>query len=110
LKAQAERAPDRAAQFAALGDAQRLRLVETLAARGEASISDLSSGAGVTRQAVTRHLKVLEGAGLVQGTIRGREHVWVLDADGLASAEAEFERLKAAWRQRLARLKLLVEG
>lgn len=101
--------PERAAQFAALGDPQRLRLVETLAAAGEASISDLSAGAGVTRQAVTRHLKVLEGAGLVRGTMRGREHRWSLDENGLASAEAEFERLKTAWRQRLARLKLLVE-
>lgn len=102
--------PDRAAQFAALGDPQRLRLVEALATTGEASISDLSAGAGVTRQAVTRHLKVLEGAGLVRGTMHGREHRWALDENGLAATEAEFERLKAAWRQRLARLKLLVEG
>jgi len=101
--------PDASTQFAALGDAQRLRLVERLAEAGEASISDLTGGAGVTRQAVTRHLKVLEGAGLVRGRIDGREHRWSLDEAGIAAAEAELDRLKAAWRTRLARLKLLVE-
>jgi DNA-binding transcriptional ArsR family regulator len=105
--------PDRtrqfAARFAALGDPQRLRLVEALAERGDASISDLTAGSGVSRQAVTRHLRVLEGAGLVHGRVAGRERRWTLDAGGIDAAETELERLKAAWRQRLARLKLLVE-
>jgi ArsR family transcriptional regulator, cadmium/lead-responsive transcriptional repressor len=100
---------DRARRFGALGDPQRLRIVDRLAERGEASISELTAGAGVSRQAVTRHLAVLEEAGLVRGRAAGRERRWELDAAGLGEAEAELDRLKAAWRARLARFKLLVE-
>ena len=96
--------------FAALGDPQRLRIVERLAGGDAHSISALSAGAGVTRQAVTRHLRVLEDAGLVRGARDGREHRWALDDAGLAAAQAALEAIGAEWRGRLARLKLHVES
>src|SRR5512134_3728082 len=72
--------------FAALGDATRLRLVSRLCTGGPASISALSAGAGVTRQAVTKHLHVLAQAGLVQGTRRGRERIWELQPGRIEDA------------------------
>ena len=101
--------PERIRQFAALGDAQRVRLVEMLAERRDASITELAQGSGVTRQAVTRHLQVLADAGWVQARTEGRERRWELDPTAFEAAEAEIDRLKSAWRQRLARLKLFVE-
>ena len=59
--------------FAALGDETRLQVVARLCAEGPLSIVRLSSGAGVTRQAVAKHLRVLEGAGVVHGSKEGRD-------------------------------------
>lgn len=101
---------DLAARFAALGDTRRLALLEDIAAGGKVSIAVLASGSDVTRQAITRHLRVLEDAGLVRGSVRGREHLWSLDDAEVAAVQAELDRLAGRWRQRLARLKLLVEG
>jgi len=95
--------------FAALSDAQRLRLLKRLSDGERHSISELSNGAGVTRQAVTRHLRVLEGARLVRGKRDGREHLWSLDEAGLAAAQSELDAIARAWRTKLARLKRLVE-
>ena len=64
--------------FAALGDETRLRLVSRLCAGGPASIARLTAASSVTRQAITKHLQVLAGAGLVRSTRRGRERVWEL--------------------------------
>src|SRR5437016_14043525 len=83
--------------FAALGDETRLRLVSRLCARGPASIARLASGAGVTRQAVTKHLHVLARAGVVRGARRGREHVWDLDPRQLAEARRHVE---SSWTSR----------
>ena len=65
-----------AAMFAALGDETRLGLLQRLSAEGPMSITRLTQKAGVTRQAVTRHLDVLETAGLVRSRRQGRERVW----------------------------------
>ncbi len=65
-----------AAMFAALGDETRLGLLQRLLAEGPMSITRLTKNAGVTRQAVTRHLDVLETAGLVRSRREGRERVW----------------------------------
>lgn len=62
--------------FAALGDPTRLGIVARLCATGSMSIVRLTEGARVTRQAVTKHLHILAGAGLVRGTRVGRDHVW----------------------------------
>src|SRR5919201_7037261 len=91
--------------FAALGDETRLRLVSRLCARGPASIARLASGAGVTRQAITKHLHVLARAGLVRGTRRGREHVWELAPEQLAEARRYLESVSQQWDDALSRLK-----
>lgn len=95
--------------FAALGDETRLRLVSRLCARGPASIARLASGAGVTRQAVTKHLHVLARAGVIRGARRGREHVWELDPAQLAEARRYLESISRSWDDALSRLKDFVE-
>jgi len=95
--------------FAALGDETRLRLVSRLCARGPASIARLASGAGVTRQAVTKHLHVLARAGVIRGARRGREHVWELDPAQLAEARRYLESISRSWDDALSHLKAFVE-
>jgi len=95
--------------FAALGDPLRLRLVTRLGDGGPLSITELTSGSRVSRQAVTKHLRVLEGAGLARSRRHGRERRWELDGDELAAAQAQLEKVAAQWDRRLARLKALVE-
>ncbi len=78
--------------------------------RGEAlSISTLAKDEPVTRQAITRHLEVLEDVGLVSGSKVGRERVWELDPERFADAEGALARIREEWSGRLARLKGLVE-
>lgn len=89
--------------FAALGDPQRLRLVRRLSEGGAHSIGALAEGAGITRQAVARHLGLLEGAGLVRGVRDGREHLWVLDETGLVAGRRELIMIARAWRTRRQR-------
>jgi DNA-binding transcriptional ArsR family regulator len=95
--------------FAALGDATRLALVDRLSAEGPGSISRLTEGTSVTRQAITKHLQVLAGAGLVKDVRRGREHIWELEAARLEDARAWLDELSARWDEALGRLKALVE-
>lgn len=96
--------------FAALGDPIRLRLLAKLSAGGPLSITQLAEGEPVTRQAVTKHLDVLAGAGLVRDARRGRERQWELDAAPLDAARSCLDLVARAWDQRLARLRKLVEG
>ena len=72
----ARRAADAAPIFFALGDETRLRLLSRLSQEGPLSISRLSEGASITRQAVTKHLDSLERSGLLRATRRGRERVY----------------------------------
>ncbi len=100
---------DDAAVFAALGDATRLRLIGRLRA-GPTSIVGLTEGADMTRQAVTKHLYVLEKAGLVTCARLGRTRQWQLDRRRLDAARAALEALSRDWDARLERLKALVEA
>ena len=95
--------------FAALGDETRLRLVVRLGADGPLSIARLTAGSAVTRQAITRHLEVLAGAGLVRDTRRGRERIWELDAARLDEARRYLEQVSQQWDRALDRLKKFVE-
>jgi DNA-binding transcriptional ArsR family regulator len=95
--------------FAALGDATRLSLVGRLSVDGPLSITRLSEGAGVTRQAVTRHLYALGDAGLVRHTRRGRERVWELDVKRLEFAKSYLDQISAQWDDAADRLKAFVE-
>ncbi|MDB4945894.1 MAG: Transcriptional regulator, ArsR family [Labilithrix sp.] len=96
--------------FAALGDPTRLQVVLRLSQEGPLSISRLTDGAGVTRQAVTKHLRVLEEAGLVQGARAGRENVWQLETRRLADARRHLELVSARWDEAIERLRALVES
>ncbi|MBI4916626.1 MAG: helix-turn-helix transcriptional regulator [Acidobacteria bacterium] len=103
-------ARDPASVFAALGDRTRLRLVARMAADEPQSISRLTAGTGVTRQAVTRHLQVLAAAGLVRGRRRGREVVWAIEPDRLVEARRALDEISAQWDRALARLRAHVEA
>jgi DNA-binding transcriptional ArsR family regulator len=95
--------------FAALGDDVRLYLVARLSAGGPLSITRLAEGVPVTRQAVTKHLHVLEDAGLIAGARNGREQIWELRPDALAEARAALDTIGEQWENALGRLKELVE-
>jgi DNA-binding transcriptional ArsR family regulator len=95
--------------FAALGDATRLRLVGRLCADGPLSIARLSEGAGVTRQAVTKHLHALGDAGLVHHSRRGRERIWELEPKRVAKAQQCLQQIAGEWDAAIGRLKAFVE-
>lgn len=95
--------------FAALGDTTRLGLLRRLSADGPLSITRLSEGTGVTRQAITRHLHALGRAGLVRDARRGREHVFTLDLKRLEKARQYLDHVAAQWDAAAARLKAFVE-
>jgi DNA-binding transcriptional ArsR family regulator len=95
--------------FAALGDATRLRLVARLSGDGPLSIARLSDDAGVTRQAVTKHLHALAGAGLVRDHRRGRERIWELEPRRLERARRCLDQISDQWGAALARLAAFVE-
>jgi DNA-binding transcriptional ArsR family regulator len=96
--------------FSALGDETRLAVVARLCAGGPQSITRLTSGSGVTRQGITKHLNVLAGAGLVRGVRRGRERIWELDAKQLDDASRWLDQISKRWNEALGRLKKFVEG
>lgn len=98
-----------AALFAALGDETRLRIVLRLSRGEPVSITDLAAGGDITRQAVTKHLHVLAGAGLVRGARLGREQRWSLDQKQLEQARAFLESISQRWDDRLAKLKTMLE-
>ena len=87
--------------FAALGDATRLRIVARLCSGGPQSITRLTEGSDVSRQAVTKHLRVLEGAGVVRGVRHGRESRWALAPEKLEAAQRYLERISHEWNTRL---------
>jgi DNA-binding transcriptional ArsR family regulator len=94
--------------FAALGDENRLRLLARLAG-GPLSISRLTAGSGITRQGVTKHLRVLAGAGLVRSSRRGKESLWQLERRRLEEARRSLDFISRQWDQSLSKLKLFVE-
>jgi DNA-binding transcriptional ArsR family regulator len=95
--------------FAALGDPTRLRLVARLCAAGPMSIARLTAGADVSRQAVSKHLYVLAGAGLVRSRRRGRESVWEVEPGRLVAARRFLDLMSLWWDDVLGRLKAAVE-
>lgn len=106
----APRAPDLADVFFALGDATRLRLVAVMCAGGLFSITQLTASSDITRQAVTKHLRVLAHAGLVHDVRAGRERLWQLDPAPLDEARRSLEQIGQQWDQALGRLKAFVES
>jgi DNA-binding transcriptional ArsR family regulator len=100
---------DAAPLFQALGDETRLRLVVRLCDDGPLSITSLTVRTAVTRQAVTKQLRILEGAGLVMETRRGRESIWQLQPGSLEEARRYLALISEQWDGALRRLKALVE-
>jgi DNA-binding transcriptional ArsR family regulator len=103
-------AVDPARIFAALGDDTRLSLLADLSAGGPRSIAALSADRKLTRQAVTKHLHVLQQAGLVASIRVGRESRYTFRPDPLGIARDYLDRVSAQWDEALGRLKLLVEA
>ena len=95
--------------FGALGDPTRLRLVARLSQGGPQSITRLTRGSPLTRQAITKHLRVLSGAGLVRGTRAGRESLWELERKQLDVAHRYLDSISRRWDQALDRLREFVE-
>jgi DNA-binding transcriptional ArsR family regulator len=95
--------------FAALGDETRLALVARLCAGGPQSITRLTAGSAVTRQAITKHLETLAAAGLVHDVRHGRERIWELDTDRLGEARRWLDQISKRWDEALDRLKKFVE-
>ena len=95
--------------FAALGDPTRLHLVSRLSAEGPLSIAALTPGTKVTRQAVTKHLRVMAQAGLLRSRRSGRQRLWELAPDQLAEARRCLEAISREWDGALARLREHVE-
>jgi DNA-binding transcriptional ArsR family regulator len=95
--------------FAALGDETRLGIVTRLCAEGPLSITRLTVGGRVTRQAVTKHLHVLAGAGLANSSQTGRERIWKLEPQPLLTARECLSQISAQWDEALARLQRFVE-
>jgi DNA-binding transcriptional ArsR family regulator len=74
------------------------------------SITRLAAGSSVTRQAVTKHLHVMEKAGLVHGTRRGRERIWQLNPRRIEKAQRDLEQISKRWDEALGRLRTIVEN
>jgi DNA-binding transcriptional ArsR family regulator len=95
--------------FAALGDETRLRLVARLCDGGPMSIASLTAGSHITRQAITKHLHVMEGAGLVRSTRNGRESLWQLEQRRITEARHYLDLISKQWDEALGRLRKFVE-
>jgi DNA-binding transcriptional ArsR family regulator len=106
----AARRRQQAAVCAALGDETRLSLLGTLCAGEPRSIAQLTGCSRLTRQAITKHLKVLEQAGIVHSERSGRESLFEFDPTPINELRAYLERVSAQWDEVLGRLKVLVES
>ena len=95
--------------FFALGDETRLAVVRKLGSGVALSATTLSDGAEVTRQAIVKHLQVLEGAGLVTHERSGREVLYALERQRLDDARAFLDGISAGWDRAIARLRHMVE-
>jgi DNA-binding transcriptional ArsR family regulator len=99
----------RAPVFAALGDETRLSLLTKLGDRQPHSISQLTHGSRLTRQAITKHLRVLQRARIVRGSRTGRESRFILDPRPIDDLRHYLDSVSAQWDEALARLKSFVE-
>jgi DNA-binding transcriptional ArsR family regulator len=100
----------KAAVFRALGDETRLSLLAKLSSGKQYSIAELTEGTKLTRQAVTKHLRVLERVRMVHGTREGRESLFAFDPQPVIEMKEYLEYVSKQWGVALARLKNFVEG
>lgn len=95
------------AVFHALGDATRRRMLRSLA-QGERSVGELAEPFRMSLAAASKHVKALEGAGLIRREVRGRTHICRLDAGPLSAADAWLRHYEQFWTTRLDRLEELL--
>jgi DNA-binding transcriptional ArsR family regulator len=100
----------KAAVFAALGDETRLSLLARLCDGRRYSIAELTEGTKLTRQAVTKHLRVLQRVRIVHGTREGRQSLFQFDPQPVIEMKEYLERVSKQWDSALARLKSFVEN
>ena len=98
-----------ASVFAALGDSTRLSLVARLSRGKPASIAQLTEGSKLTRQAITKHLRVLERAGIVHSLRTGRQSLFEFDPRPIEEIKTYLDIVSKEWDQALARLRSFVE-
>jgi len=114
LSRKRQRAPDspdaQATIFAALGDGTRLALIIRLAGGQPYSISQLTTGSRLTRQAITKHLRVLERAGIVCCAHSGRESRFKFNPQPMIEVKQYLDHISDQWDESLSRLKSLVEN
>jgi DNA-binding transcriptional ArsR family regulator len=96
--------------WAAIGDPTRRRMLDLLLVDGEGTATSLGRQLPVTRQAVAKHLAVLDRVGLVRATTAGRERRYRVDEAQLARAAAQLESVGSAWDARLRRIKRIAEA
>ncbi|MFN8039419.1 MAG: metalloregulator ArsR/SmtB family transcription factor [Acidimicrobiales bacterium] len=96
--------------FTALADATRRELLREVVARAPVTATELAADRAISRQAVAKHLRALEEAGLVTARREGRETRYEADPAPLGAASAWIDATGAAWRRRLGRLRRAVEG
>jgi DNA-binding transcriptional ArsR family regulator len=95
--------------FAALGDQTRLALVTRLSTGQPYSISQLTAGSRMTRQAITKHLRVLESVGIVNSIRTGRENLFEFNPQPIEDLRDYLDVVSRQWDEALARLKSFVE-
>ena len=96
--------------WSAIGDPTRRRMLDLLLTAGAGTATTLSDGLPVTRQAVAKHLVVLDRVGLVHATTSGRERLYRVDEAQLARAVAQLSSVGSAWDARLHRIKTIAEA
>jgi DNA-binding transcriptional ArsR family regulator len=104
------RTPELAQLFAALGEPTRLSVVDRLRDGSERSIAAIATGLPISRQALTKHLRVLEAAGVASSRRLGRETVYRIDPAGLVAAERWIANVSKQWDSAIHRLKKHVEN
>ena len=105
----AQRQHPHAQIFAALGDRTRLALVAKLCGGEPLSIAHLTQGSKLTRQAITKHLRVLEIAGVVHSVRSGRESLFEFNPKPMQDIQQYLDVVSKQWDQALARLRSFVE-
>jgi ArsR family transcriptional regulator, cadmium/lead-responsive transcriptional repressor len=98
------------ALWSAFADPTRRRVLEALLERGETTTTVLADDLPITRQAVAKHLAVLNRVGLVAGQRRGREVRYAVQPERLDAAADSMARVAARWDRRLTRIKRLAES
>ena len=96
--------------WSAIADPTRRRVLDVLLDRGEATATIVAGELPVTRQAVAKHLAVLDRAGLVKGTRRGREVRYAIRPQRLDAATRSMARVAADWEARLSAIKRIAES